>query len=126
MAIPPYSQDESQKTKSHHLPSGKLAGIVIGSSMALVFLLLAGFLLTKKASATPAIKNGQEIAALGMNAIRRIEIDGTQLKPELDYTQHYGAELDGSVHVGYEVEGSTHWIPELSAQENIASEMESQ
>lgn len=126
MAIPPYSQDESQKTKSHRLPAAKIAGIVIGSSMALVFLLLAGFLLTKKASAMRAIKNGQEVAELDMNAIRRIEIDGTQLEPELDDTQHYGAELDGSVHVGYEVEGSTHWIPELSAQENIASEMESQ
>lgn len=63
---------------------------------------------------------------LDINASRQYdEMDGTQLKQELEDTQHFGPELDGRVHIGHEVEGSVDWIAELPAPEHPAHEKES-
>lgn len=122
VAIPAPSQQEVHTTESRHLSAGHIAGIAIGSSLALVFLLLAIYQIARKYSAMRTINFEQERAGLDMNASRKYEMDGTQLKQELDNTQHYGQELDGRIHIGHEVEGSLDWIAELPAQENPVNE----
>lgn len=122
MAIPAPSQQEVHTPESRHLPTGTIAGIAIGSSIALVFLLLAVYQIARKYSAMRTINDEQERAELDMSASRKYEMDGTQLKQELDNTQHYGQELDGRIHIGHEVEGSLDWIAELPALENPVNE----
>lgn len=123
MAIAPLSQQATQAAHYHHVSAGKIAGIVIGSSVALIFLLLAIYLLAGKESATLAIKIRKERTELDADAIRRIEMGGTLLKFELDGTQHLGSELDGRIHIGHELEGSRDWVAELPTRENMVNEV---
>lgn len=117
VAIPPPSsppsQQETPSTESHHVSAILIVVIAICSSIVLVILLSAVYYLAKMGSTVQP-----ETAELDMNASRPYEIDGTQLKQELDATPHRGSELDGRIHIGYEVEGSTDWIAELPAQGN--------
>lgn len=126
MAIPPPSQQEAHTPKSHHLSAGTITGITIGGGIALVLLLMAVYLLTRKGLVMRAIEIEQERAELDMSAGKRYEMDGTPLKQELDDTQYHGSELDGRIHIGHEVEGSEDWIAELPALVDKANDNESQ
>ena len=123
MAIAPLSQQATQAAHFHHVSAGSIAGIVIGSSVVLILLLFAIYLLARKESATLAIKIRKERTELDADAIRRVEMGGTLLKYELDGTQHLGSELDGRKHIGHELEGSRDWVPELPARENMVNEV---
>lgn len=123
VAIAPLSQTVTPAVHSHHISAGAIAGIVIGGSVALIFLLLAIYLLARKGLATLATKDGQGRTELDADTIPRSEMGGTLFKYELDGTQHLGAELDGRKHIGYEIEGSRDWVPELPAQVNIMNEL---
>lgn len=123
MAIAPLSQTVTPAAHFHHISAETIAGIVIGGSVALIFLLLAIYLLARKGLATLATKVGQERTELDADTIPRSEMGGTLFKYELDGTQHLGAELDGRKHIGYEIEGSRDWVPELPAQVKIVNEL---
>ena len=120
------SWQASTYSKPHHISGGTIAGIVIGTVIGIVTIIILGCFLYKKF--TPRHQETDSLEKPGIDSSQRFppELVGDRFAgQEIDGQQYLGTEIDGKHLPGHEIDGKRVVGREIDSNDKISHELDS-